>query len=149
MPRQMRSCLVSKQNANKRWCVEHNSHETDVLRKDKSSISSALPERNMKCPSLEDSCLNDLNCYGDSEAPHYVTIDVQFLKGLLKNLLCDAALARCEVPGLQVKHVNTPLKEAHLAKSMPIYQRLASNELLQRCIRSVTQNANESLHSII
>ncbi|GFV21674.1 uncharacterized protein TNCV_1834521 [Trichonephila clavipes] len=32
---------------------------------------------------------------------------------------------------------------------MPIYQRLASNELLQRCIRCVTQNANESLHSII
>ncbi|GFV85138.1 uncharacterized protein TNCV_4171911 [Trichonephila clavipes] len=32
---------------------------------------------------------------------------------------------------------------------MPTYQRLASNELLQRCIRCVTQNANESLHSII
>ncbi|GFX22222.1 uncharacterized protein TNCV_2950681 [Trichonephila clavipes] len=60
-----------------------------------------------------------------------------------------AALARGEVPGPHVKHVKTPLKEIHLAKIMPIYQRLASNELLQRCIRCVTQNANESLHSII
>ncbi|GFY14923.1 uncharacterized protein TNCV_234731 [Trichonephila clavipes] len=61
----------------------------------------------------------------------------------------QAALARGEVPGPHVKHVKTPLKETHLAKFMPIYQRLASNELLHRCIRCVTQNANESLHSII
>ncbi|GFU79266.1 uncharacterized protein TNCV_2137891 [Trichonephila clavipes] len=61
----------------------------------------------------------------------------------------QATLARGEVPGPHMKHVKTPLKETHLAKIMPIYQRLASNELLQRCIRCVTQNANESLHSII
>ncbi|GFY18946.1 uncharacterized protein TNCV_3876341 [Trichonephila clavipes] len=61
----------------------------------------------------------------------------------------QAALARGEVPGPHVKHVKTPLKETHLAKIIPIYQRLASNELLQRCIRCVTQNANENLHSII
>ncbi|GFV08764.1 uncharacterized protein TNCV_2488361 [Trichonephila clavipes] len=89
MPRQKRSNLVSKQKANKRWCSEHYSHETDVFRKDETSISSALPERNMRCQTLEDSCLNDLNCCENSEAPHYVIMDVQFLKGLLKNLLCD------------------------------------------------------------
>ncbi|GFY21063.1 uncharacterized protein TNCV_3991071 [Trichonephila clavipes] len=89
MPRQKRSSLVSKQKANKRWCSEHYSHETDVFRKDETSISSALPERNMRCQTLEDSCLNDLNCCENSEAPHYVIMDVQFLKGLLKNLLCD------------------------------------------------------------
>ncbi|GFT10847.1 transposable element Tcb2 transposase [Trichonephila clavipes] len=61
----------------------------------------------------------------------------------------QAALARGEAPGHHVKHVKTPIKESHLAKIMPIYQRLASNELLHRCIRFVTQNANESLHSII
>ncbi|GFT86323.1 uncharacterized protein TNCV_3258491 [Trichonephila clavipes] len=61
----------------------------------------------------------------------------------------QAALARGEVLGPHVKHAKTPLKEAHLAKIMSIYQRLASNELLQRCIRCVTQNANENLHSII
>ncbi|GFX91704.1 uncharacterized protein TNCV_3682901 [Trichonephila clavipes] len=60
----------------------------------------------------------------------------------------QATLARGEVPSSHVKPVKTPLKEANLAKIMPIYQRLASNEL-QRCIRCVTQNANESLHSII
>ncbi|GFU12379.1 uncharacterized protein TNCV_723451 [Trichonephila clavipes] len=140
MPRQKRSSLVSKQKANKRWCSEHYSHETDVYRKDETSISSALPERNMRCQTLEDSCLNDLNCCENSEAPHYVIMDKQFLK---------AALARGEVPGPHVKHVKTPLKETRLGKIMPIYQRLASNELLQRCIRCVTQNANESLHSII
>ncbi|GFU51837.1 uncharacterized protein TNCV_3733511 [Trichonephila clavipes] len=46
----------------------------------------------------------------------------------------QAALARGEVPGPHVKHVKTPLKETHLAKIMPIYQRLALNELLQRCL---------------
>ncbi|GFY33956.1 uncharacterized protein TNCV_4596641 [Trichonephila clavipes] len=66
-----------------------------------------------------------------------------------KRCFFQAALARGEVPGPHVKHVKTPLKETHLAKSMPLYQRLASNELLQRCIRCVTQIANESLHSII
>ncbi|GFS69252.1 hypothetical protein TNCV_4010821 [Trichonephila clavipes] len=89
MPRQKRSSLVSKQKANKRWCNEHSSHETDVFRKDETSISSALPESNMRCQTLEDSCLNDLNCCENSEAPHYVIMNAQFLKGLLKNLLCD------------------------------------------------------------
>ncbi|GFU88267.1 hypothetical protein TNCV_846601 [Trichonephila clavipes] len=84
MPRQKRSSLVSTQKANKRWCSEHYSHETDVFRKDETSISSALPERNMRCQTLEGSCLNDLNCCENSEAPHYVIMDVQFLKVLLK-----------------------------------------------------------------
>ncbi|GFR08223.1 hypothetical protein TNCT_306261 [Trichonephila clavata] len=89
MPRHKQSSLVSKQKANKRWCGEQNSHETDVFRNDKSSISSTLQDRNMRCQILSDSCLNDVNCYGDSEAPHFLIMDVQFLKGFLKNLLCD------------------------------------------------------------
>ncbi|GFV53140.1 hypothetical protein TNCV_4954261 [Trichonephila clavipes] len=84
MPKQKRSSLVSKQKANNRWCSEHYSHETGVFRKDKTSISSELPQRNMRCQTLEDSCWNDLNYYENSEAPHYVIRDVQFLKGLLK-----------------------------------------------------------------
>ncbi|GFX48275.1 uncharacterized protein TNCV_2920921 [Trichonephila clavipes] len=60
----------------------------------------------------------------------------------------EATLARGEVPDPYVKHVKTTLKEALLAKIMPIYQKSASNEL-QRRIRCMTQNANESLHSII
>ncbi|GFT19931.1 uncharacterized protein TNCV_4993571 [Trichonephila clavipes] len=43
----------------------------------------------------------------------------------------------------------TPINEKFLPKILPIYQRLASNELLERCIRCGTQNANKSLHSMI
>lgn len=32
---------------------------------------------------------------------------------------------------------------------MPVYQRLASTELLERCTKGKTQNANESIHSVI
>ncbi|GFV36129.1 uncharacterized protein TNCV_2111461 [Trichonephila clavipes] len=46
-------------------------------------------------------------------------------------------------------NVETPINEKFLPKILPIYQRLASNELLERCIRCGTQNANESLHSMI
>ncbi|GFX54057.1 hypothetical protein TNCV_2336931 [Trichonephila clavipes] len=52
MPRQKRSSLVSKQKANKRWCSEHYSHETDVFRKDETSISSALPEKKYEMPNF-------------------------------------------------------------------------------------------------
>nr|XP_042907432.1 guanine nucleotide-binding protein G(I)/G(S)/G(T) subunit beta-1 [Parasteatoda tepidariorum] len=36
-----------------------------------------------------------------------------------------------------------------LVKIMPIYQRLACDDLLKRCTSGQTQNANESLHSVI
>ncbi|GFU47249.1 uncharacterized protein TNCV_1299231 [Trichonephila clavipes] len=32
---------------------------------------------------------------------------------------------------------------------MPVYQRLASNTILERCVAGKTQNSNESLHSCI
>ena len=40
------------------------------------------------------------------------------------------------------------LSEQVVAKIMPCYQRLAANSLLERCTRK-TQNANESVHSVI
>ncbi|GBN77790.1 hypothetical protein AVEN_59583-1 [Araneus ventricosus] len=46
-------------------------------------------------------------------------------------------------------NVKTPINEKHLSKILPIYQRLASSELLERCLHCHTQNANESLHSMI
>ena len=46
-------------------------------------------------------------------------------------------------------NVGTPLREDYLAKIMPVYQRLASDSLLSRCLLGKTQNANESLHSMI
>ncbi|GFV37605.1 uncharacterized protein TNCV_4982271 [Trichonephila clavipes] len=89
---------------------------------------------------------------GDAKTYQYLnTKEVYSLEIKIKKEECinHAALAHDEVPGPHVKHVKTPLKEAHLAKIMQIYQILASNELLQRGIRCVTQKANESLHSII
>lgn len=47
------------------------------------------------------------------------------------------------------KTMKTRLSEEVVAKIMPVYQRLASNEILMRCVSGMTQNANESLHSCI
>lgn len=41
------------------------------------------------------------------------------------------------------------LSESIAAKMMPIYQRLATTTLLERCAKGKTQNANESLHHVI
>ena len=52
-------------------------------------------------------------------------------------------------PGPHKQNVGTPLLECYLAKIRPVYQRLAPDALLERCLLCQTQNANESLHSII
>ncbi|GFX09511.1 uncharacterized protein TNCV_4698971 [Trichonephila clavipes] len=53
-----------------------------------------------------------------------------------------------KVPG-SYKSIKTKLSEEVVAKIMPVYQRLASKEILLRCVSGKTQNANESLHSCI
>ncbi|GFV61275.1 uncharacterized protein TNCV_2282671 [Trichonephila clavipes] len=45
--------------------------------------------------------------------------------------------------------MKTKLTEEVVAKIPPVYQRLASNEILSRCTSGKSQNANESLHSVI
>ena len=45
--------------------------------------------------------------------------------------------------------MKTKLSEDTLVKVLLVYQRLASNELQRRCISGKTQNANESIHSLI
>ena len=45
--------------------------------------------------------------------------------------------------------MKTVLNTEVVKKIMPVYQRLASNELLARCTAGKTQNANECLHSVI
>ncbi|GFU67946.1 uncharacterized protein TNCV_1364901 [Trichonephila clavipes] len=69
--------------------------------------------------------------------PTGFVMDFEIMSKRCVNTQNLAALARGEVPGPHMKHGKTPLKETHLAKIMPIYQRLASNELLQRSIRDV------------
>ncbi|GBL73218.1 hypothetical protein AVEN_159279-1 [Araneus ventricosus] len=52
-------------------------------------------------------------------------------------------------PGDHKTNVKTPINEKHLSKILPIYQRLASSELLERYLRCHTQDENESLHNMI
>lgn len=59
------------------------------------------------------------------------------------------ALANKCNPGSHDENIHTPLAEQVVAKIMPAYQRLASDSLLERCMKGRTQNANESLHSLI
>ncbi|GFY05495.1 uncharacterized protein TNCV_218771 [Trichonephila clavipes] len=61
----------------------------------------------------------------------------------------QSAIANGEKPNNHKLNVGTPINEKFLPKILPIFQRLASNEFLERCIRCGTQNANESLHSEI
>ncbi|GFT19144.1 uncharacterized protein TNCV_302801 [Trichonephila clavipes] len=68
--------------------------------------------------------------------------------GKLSWCFYNRAKADNKVPGSQ-KNMKTKLSEEVVAKIMPVYQRLASNENLLRCVSGKTQNANESLHSCI
>ncbi|GFU42694.1 uncharacterized protein TNCV_3138971 [Trichonephila clavipes] len=68
--------------------------------------------------------------------------------GKLSWCFYNRAKADNKVPGSH-KSMKTKLSEAVVAKIMPVYQRLASNEILLRCVSGKTQNANESLHSCI
>ncbi|GFY66151.1 uncharacterized protein TNIN_146471, partial [Trichonephila inaurata madagascariensis] len=45
--------------------------------------------------------------------------------------------------------IGTPINPDYLTKIVSIYQRLASDSLLEGCARCLTQNSNESLHSVI
>lgn len=61
----------------------------------------------------------------------------------------QSAIAHGKTPESHTTAIKTPLNEKFFEHILPIYQRLASNELLERCKRCATQNSNESLHSII
>ncbi|GFY13926.1 hypothetical protein TNCV_1295871 [Trichonephila clavipes] len=45
--------------------------------------------------------------------------------------------------------MRTYLSPQVVEKIMPVYQRLASDTILERCVAGETQNSNESLHSCI
>ncbi|GFS86200.1 uncharacterized protein TNCV_660851 [Trichonephila clavipes] len=45
--------------------------------------------------------------------------------------------------------MRTYLSPQVVEKIMPVYQRLASDTILERCVAGKTQNSNESLHSCI
>ncbi|GFV65654.1 uncharacterized protein TNCV_1051451 [Trichonephila clavipes] len=68
-----------------------------------------------------------------------------------KNSWCfyRRALAKGEKPAPHKLNIGTPINPDYLTKIVPIYQRLASDSLLKGCARCMTQNSNESLHSVI
>ena len=45
--------------------------------------------------------------------------------------------------------MKTPLNDLCFQKVQPLYKKLTDDLLLSRCSRCLTQNANESLHSVI
>ena len=47
------------------------------------------------------------------------------------------------------KHMTTYLSEFVAQHMVPVYERLTNDELLSRCVDGKTQNANESIHSVI
>ncbi|GFV16866.1 uncharacterized protein TNCV_3363631 [Trichonephila clavipes] len=58
------------------------------------------------------------------------------------------AIAKGETPGSH-SSMRTYLLPQVVEKFMPVYQRLASDTILERCVAGKTQNSNESLHSCI
>ncbi|GFS48185.1 uncharacterized protein TNCV_2295971 [Trichonephila clavipes] len=58
------------------------------------------------------------------------------------------AIAKGETPGSH-SSMRTYLSPQVVEKIMPVYQRLASDTILERCVAGKTQNSNESLHSCI
>lgn len=61
----------------------------------------------------------------------------------------QAALAKGIESGSHASNIKTPINQLCLDKILPLYTRLTDESLLKRCTRCLTQNANESLHSII
>lgn len=61
----------------------------------------------------------------------------------------NRAIAKNEIPKSHDKMLKTPLRDKVVEKILPLYKRLSSDKLLQRCVTGKTQNANEALHGVI
>lgn len=61
----------------------------------------------------------------------------------------NKALAQGKKPISHKKGLSTALTPHIIEKMMPTFQRLASDNLLKRCTKGKTQNANESIHQMI
>ena len=69
-----------------------------------------------------------------------------------KNSWCkfNSAAAYNRLPANHKDIVKLPLNEELLGPHiLPIYERLTADDLLNRCLRKKTQNANESFHSVV
>lgn len=59
------------------------------------------------------------------------------------------AIAEGRIPESHGDRIKTPLSEVTVAKMIPLYTRLSTDDLLTRCLAGRTQNANEALHNVI
>ena len=57
--------------------------------------------------------------------------------------------AKNETPGSHKLHLGSPLDEKLAKDIIPVYQKMANESLLERCLEGKTQNSNESLHASI
>ena len=58
-------------------------------------------------------------------------------------------MAGCGSTGKPYHHKKPPIPDAIMQLIRPTYNRLGSKVLLEKCVDSYTQNANESLHSVV
>lgn len=61
----------------------------------------------------------------------------------------NLSTAKGETPEPHATNVHTSITPTVLRHIFPVYQRLVAPELLKRCQKGRTQNANESLHAAI
>lgn len=107
-----------------RKAVKDNAHNVDNM---KSAIYATL-----------------LHCSSSDKAPKHSKCP----KGTESWCFYQRAIALKKTPALH-KCMKTKLSDEVVSKILPVYQRLASTELLSRCLSGKTQNANESVHSVI
>jgi putative NIF3 family GTP cyclohydrolase 1 type 2 len=86
-----------------------------------------------------------LHCASTDDDPKHESCPV----GISSWCFYNRALARGQQPPRHQGNLTTPISRAVFSKLEPVYRRLADPELLKRCTRGKTQNANESLHGVI
>ena len=92
------------------------------------------------------------HCFSTDEKPQHDSCPLGEKSWCFYQRNISVALARHNLPEVRShkKFVHTPLDEDLLRPHlMPIYERLTADDLLKRCERKATQNANESLHSVM
>lgn len=85
------------------------------------------------------------HCVSTDEVPRHTKCP----EGVESWCFYKRAEARKETPGPHKENLKTPITPTVLKYIAPIYERLASYELLNRCLQCLTQNANESLNGVI
>lgn len=85
------------------------------------------------------------HCMSTDEKPRHA------LCPTVENSWCfyQRAKAKNITPESHMTAVKTPLSEENVRKMMPLYQRLSSDSLLNKCLAGKTQNANEALNNVI